>query len=334
MASFQSFKFKVTTCISRSDTYTQKITDIKIPSWAVGPTALKVLCQDGVTGLDKVEPASSGGSAAKRDLESAKPPESSEVRVIKRSMKVEEPREKKQKLHEDHDNTGTQGDQEKERNQIADDGAQDDLVGAAMDKIKDRPKGQAERDHEAAAKVLLKRKGFEFNTHFQAAHKGLPRMPSHWKDFLAGVMGVGDIQCSACQNLIKQFQIDAFEPLVVAEPVVPEPVLAPDGLQIVPVENEYTPPKKRSRAGRPKKGDGVEFDFRKYMEESRAGQYRWLDESKAMERLQRHFPAKTRATDAVRLEMAKNPVQCLICGIFLHLPHNTNNLALPLCLSL
>ena len=68
-----------------------------------------------------------------------------------------------------------------------------------------------------------------------------------------------------------------------------------------------SPPKKRSRAGRPRAGDTEEkFDLLSYLEERRPGMYRFLEEAEATQRLPLEKKKNPRQITA---EMAKHPVQ-------------------------
>eukprot|EP00438_Fugacium_kawagutii_P004866 Skav203382 [mRNA] locus=scaffold1379:228580:239126:+ [translate_table: standard] len=309
------------TCSIRSDKHLQKITDIKIPGWAVGPTALNLLCERGVEGLEKLEPASFGSGRVKAEEQSAKTEKPSEIRVIKRAPPSKAPAENSENPSEvKRQKTMAEQSKPDQPKPATEDVEQ--LVEAAMEKVKDRKRKQAERDREIAAKSLLKKKGLDFNSHFQTAHRGMAKSPQHWKTFLAGVMGASDIQCTVCQNLIREFRVDAFEEPEPSEPVETETDAPTDppqdalALQLVPAGSQYTPPKKRSKAGRPKKHDDRRdppFDLVKYIESKRAGQYRWLEADEAFQRLEKVAPEKARVPYALEMEMKKNPVQCLVC---------------------
>ena len=51
------------------------------------------------------------------------------------------------------------------------------------------------------AKGVLRAHGLDYNWHFQPAHKG-KIAKGHWQQFLAGVMGKRDIDCTCCQQLM------------------------------------------------------------------------------------------------------------------------------------
>ena len=80
--------------------------------------------------------------------------------------------------------------------------------------------------------------------------------------------------------------------------------------------------------GRPGKTDQtVQFDLMAYLASKRPGVYRFLGEQEAQERLPEVIKDRP---GALKLEMAKRPVQCMVCGSFLHFPRITNDNVLPL----
>ena len=77
----------------------------------------------------------------------------------------------------------------------------------------------------------------------------------------------------------------------------------------------------------PKRDHTSEFDLLSHLEANRPGQYRFLSVDEAVSRLP---PAKGCAPNAGEAEMAKRPAQCLTCGVYLHFPYVTNDIALKL----
>lgn len=220
-----------------------------------------------------------------------------------------------------------------------------DLKLMAEKKISERAERKAQEALFQRAKTILKAHGIDYNTHFQPAHKGKMEK-GHWQQFLVGVMGRRDIDCPCCQGLIVSFGVSTLEkpelevfgqPTSSAVPIenvgaVPDgPIDPAPGLAIAPFDPNYTPPKKRARAGRPRKTENQEddppqsFNLLEYLEQKRFGMYRLLTKEEATKRLSSD---KKRTAQMVDQEFKKRPAQCMLCGVYIHFPHLSNDLAL------
>ena len=192
---------------------------------------------------------------------------------------------------------------------------------------------------EKAAKASIKRSGMQFNFDFQPQHKGRGQ-PGHWKDFVAAVAGLKDIHCSICIGLLEKYKIDRVgseEEISAAQEAAVVAVATREAQQrFMDGDNVDSPPKKRQRAGRPKKSpptegeeqqQEVKFNLWKYLEAKRPNMYRFLSPDEAFDRLSED---KKQMVGAIEMEMKKHPVQCRCCGVFFHLPYASNNIALHL----
>lgn len=207
-----------------------------------------------------------------------------------------------------------------------------DMLQRASQLVDDRQAIKETLDRERRAKRVLKKSGLDFNETFQKAHRGKEwcSHKGHWKTFLDAIMGEKEIDCSICQALVQKYNIDRLsEDLVLTPPKKKTKQKVQDDQNTAnPQQPEGTlesPPKKRARAGRPKRDQGPAFDLIQYLEEKRPGMYRFLEYAEAVERLPKDKQSKE---EAIAREMAKKPVQCMGCGVYFHLPYLTNNLAL------
>lgn len=309
------------------------MTTIQVPESVVSDTALRQLCEEGILGMPHAHGygGHKGTSAGKTlpckrphvDLELSVKNEASEL-LARKKAKSEEvlpnkaPEVPAQPLpalcDDDHDDTD-----------------KDPIVSRASALKDERVNKKEIKRREARAKEILKMAGLCFNTDFQTAHKGtsVAGKGSHWKAFLAGLTSKGDIECHICLDLMEKFSV--FKELERTTPpkkrkecqlVVCAPS-APDELQ--------SPPKKRGRAGRPKKSEVDEqtFNLLEYLESRRHGQYYFLTRQEANER-QKSGPKASAQKFNLDEEMSKRPAQCKLCGIFLHFPVITNSRALSL----
>lgn len=328
-----------------SEGWLQSIRAFKIPDWAIGDDVLKAFCENGIAALESVNPPSFLRGSTKTEQKDCLKLEReasnrSEVRTVsvfvKRPLeannmeKSAEPRNKCSKPNQQETDPISKKEQEENSEPQGDKKDSEDenvgtLVQAAHDMLHQRAQNREIRDREMAVKSLLKRKGLDFNRHFQPEHKGMGSTGGHWKAFLHGIAGRGNIECEICQRLINRFRIDAFDTGNGNED--PQVDLQdPESWKIVPCPKvEATPPKKRSRAGRPRKCESVEFNLLDYLASKRPNMYRPLTEAEAGARL---APRKKADPQALQAEMAKRPVQCRLCGVYLHFPHLSNNNAL------
>lgn len=205
------------------------------------------------------------------------------------------------------------------------------LVEKVDDILEKRQSKKQQQRVQNDAKKLLKQCGLDFNKHFQTAHKRMRLESGHWKTFLLGVQGEGNIDCEICQKLVLDFKIDrvarkeASEEELTATPQKQPRSTCQDLVLVGPTDTLESPPKKRARAGRPRKAEErPTFDLKSYLEEKRPGMYRFLEAEEATSRLGKSSPN----VDAIMAEMSKHPVQCMQCGVFLHFPYLTNSLAL------
>ena len=133
-------------------------------------------------------------------------------------------------------------------------------------------------------KKILAECGFDFNTHFQKKHScRLER--GHWDRFLLAV-GTDEtegepvqVECSLCQELIRTFKVapvrEAFlEKERSKKRDAERPARSPDA-------EEAEPAVKKRKAGRPKKGESLEFNILNFIEEHRTGMYELLTEDQA-----------------------------------------------------
>lgn len=205
-----------------------------------------------------------------------------------------------------------------------------DMADMAMALVEARPDKKRDKKEEQRAKAILKTAGFDFNRDWQGKHKGNQVPKGHWKHFLECVLGKDDVDCVACQQLLVMFDIDRFrtqtgedtprsKKRILSKSNGPE--ISGDGTTVY-----QSPPKKRARAGRPRKEEAQHFDLLEYLKTSRAGQYRFLDREEAIKRLGR-LKRKSDFTDKeVAMEMQKRPAQCQVCGGFVHFQYLSNTL--------
>ena len=303
-----------------------KLVDVKIPASAVSKAAVLALCKGGVPALTRF--FSSKGEQTHPAADEPKQPQPSNPADV-RTIRIKRPGPASTLHSPPSVPHGQQGQ------------ASSSSSPEGSSEASQKQKDQEARAAENAVKDYLKRKGLDFNDHFQVEHKGSKRPSGHWKTFLKFLQGTATLNCTICHGLLEKFSIVLSEcqeavdtaPLRPRKMPKPSPEAAdPNNLQLVPfdaADTTLTPPKKRQRAGRPKKGEqpDEQFDLAAYLETRRAGQYRFLGEEEALARLPL---AKSREVGAGTIEMSKHPVQCLLCGVYFHLPFMTNNLALML----
>lgn len=330
--------------------------EIEIPNEVLSEKALRRLCVLGVAGLRGLDelaasqaaaegdelgqpsvPAT-GASSAKQDMETGLKREGEDVMTEsgsacrpKREKSSDEQQTSEKKRSKRFDPEKEQKhepacDRQQVKPTLVDDDCENNLlVVRAGDLLNDRPQKAVQKRRETQAKAVLKKAGLDFNKHFQVFHRGtaFAGRSEHWKEFLNGVLGLRDITCDICVGLIKEYAID-----IGSEQPTPQKkgkrkesaaVSAPDDL--------VSPPKKRGRAGRPSKdeAEAQKFSLLDYLTERRPDQYRFLDREEAAARLPK---SKSAGENALTIEMQKRPVQCMVCGIFLHFPCLTNTLAL------
>ena len=105
----------------------------------------------------------------------------------------------------------------------------------------------------------------------------------HWNDFLVSLAPGKDISCSACQACVRDFNMGTIKDELqdrestlkkTQQACEPEPCL---DLVVRDANAAPAAPTKRARAGRPKKGEEVQFNIFAFLEANRAGQYVPLD---------------------------------------------------------
>lgn len=220
--------------------------------------------------------------------------------------------------------------------------AADPLADQVAAVLESRPGKKEAKRRDAEAKSILKACGLDFNAHFQVRHKGIQVPKGHWKSFLEGIMGRADIDCPQCQCLIRDFNVDRIREQQSADPPTTPRKRKPEhttgegaDADAVPMPAEGvmvpydSPPKKKSRAGRPRLNQPPTFNLLEYLETSRPGVYRILETSEASDRLQKQLNREP-SDKEVATEMKKMPVQCMLCGVFTHFPHISNTVALRL----
>ena len=310
-----------------TEKWLQSLTDINVPSWAFDSAAVRLLCEGGIAAVSQLQPVSMTrqGPDVKAEAQAEKPePEQAVVPLppqqsISSQDRVTLKRPLPQELGE-HQGVIIKTDEE---------ASLATLVESA-EKLRDaRSEKNRIKDREIHAKRILARHGLDYNSHFQPAHKGIKGCAgkaSHWKLFLNGICGESNIECPKCILLLQKFGVDSFNPpsdLEIQTAMVPAE--DPPGIA---VPFQASPPHKRARAGRPKRDHTSEFDLLAHLEAKRPGQYRFLSMDEAVSRLP---PPKAAAPNAGEAEMAKRPAQCLLCGVYLHFPYATNDIALKLC---
>lgn len=172
------------------------------------------------------------------------------------------------------------------------------VVQKVREKLEQRPDPKEARESRkriTLAKGVLKRTSLEFNS-FQKAHWDTLRTPlpkGHWNDFLDGVAGSKDITCSVCIGLMSTHSIPSLkeEMLREREEEVETQAPAEDCLALVVYDPNYAQkraddedqgaPRKRPRAGRPRKGEEILFNIFTFIQEERPGMYRHLSETEA-----------------------------------------------------
>lgn len=331
-----------------------RLDQIEIPDKAVGLAAHASLCEEGVGGLAKlradkrpaVEVSHSDGKdmevkLAKKVLKSHSKVEIQPVQIV--------PRDEPESVTPDRTRVAPglksemtpPADKARAPKRCREETSQEEgacvLESMVEQKLRERAGRKAQDALFQEAKGVLKAHGLDYNRHFQPAHKG-KMAKGHWQQFLTGVMGKRDIDCAWCQQLMMSFGVSTLKfegPPITSEsapivdiPAGAEPVADPC-LAIVPFDPNYTPPKKRARAGRPRKQeqsmDTPAFNLLEYLQTKRAGVYRLLDREESTKRLSQD---KKRTVQMIDQEMAKHPAQCMLCGTFIHFPHLSNDLAL------
>lgn len=327
----------------------QSLDAIEIPNYAVDTKALHKLCVGGANQLGDLQPESKKRPA----IWNAKLPES-ETKHVKTTETVKEqvmvpydggedrnlvstPRRGRPApawIFEDtppQEEVGTEIKQEKPSRKRKAKTAEE--IDKQIEKtIENRENVQKQRNLEDRARAILREHGVDYTFGFQEYHKGL-NVKGHWKDFLMGVMGQKDISCERCQKIVMDYKLETFrmdEPIQdsgTSQPTEQQLALVP--VQPVPGQLMVTPPKRRVRAGRPKKTEGPEFNLLTYLEQKRGGMYRFLDRKEAEDRLAERIK-KEPTSESLDSEMRKHPAHCQLCGTFLHFPYFSNSLALNL----
>lgn len=136
-----------------------------------------------------------------------------------------------------------------------------DFLENAIDECLAQRKAKAElRKSETAAKAILQKAKVTHNEVFQRAHGGL-RMKGHWKEFLEIIAGGRTCQCSAYEQIIVNYHVPIV-PSVLEEEELPqaemELVDAESALAVV--AGAGAGENKRTRRGRPRKGEERSFD--------------------------------------------------------------------------
>lgn len=325
---------------------------IEIPDYAVGENALYKLCEEGVGGLKDLgskkrplEPQPSTSSQKNPKAEFSLVPfegaNSDEEKVL---STLSTPKNGKRPaalcFFED---TPTQKDahpvkaeKQTKAKKIRTTLTAEEFDQKLAERVAHQEAKQKEREVEERGKQILRDHSVDYTFVFQSYHKGL-NIRGHWKDFLQGVTGQKDIECKRCQQIMLDYKVCTVEnnegtsrsssnmPDAPQHPVVPfEPAPAPI---------MTTPPKRRSRAGRPRRNGGAEgdceFNLLEYLEEKRAGMYKFLDVAETTNRMEQNLKRKPTPSE-ISVEVKKHPVHCQICGTFLHFPYLTNSLALSL----
>ena len=330
---------------------------LKIPDWAVGEDAINLLCGQGVPGLLSVN-----AELGKTDHEMRQPlpppkrAKHESAGDVPLQPKIESKHEPKSENHHGPHSAGEQEPEEQNENRkrqqneteaenvpvrkaqrierasaravpVSNTNEANAVVQSAIDLLSSRSIRAADRRLEKNAKMILGKCGLDFNYHFQPAHKGKLEA-GHWSSFLKGVMGKEDIACLSCQALIQKFEVDRIRTMAEQTGQLPQPVAMelPEGdegpcLALVPLDTVVSPPQKRTTAGRPRRGEECD------LESKRAGIYRFLDRAEATQRLPKH---KKENEQQIREEMSKRPCQCMLCGVYFHMPVLTNNMAMKL----
>ena len=86
------------------------------------------------------------------------------------------------------------------------------LVEVAGKKLAEREEKAAAKAMELRGKALVRKAGLDFNSDFQKAHRGVALPQEHWKEFLRGICGHTDVECSRCVQLVRKFSIDVVQP--------------------------------------------------------------------------------------------------------------------------
>lgn len=160
---------------------------------------------------------------------------------------------------------------------------------------------------EALAKRILARAQCDFNTHFQKLHMfKLPK--GHWQSFLKAVNAEleEDLKCVVCQKMLVDFKIPENREAVAAEDRAADraraqPPAMPIANHVNPEQSENQPepaeneledalalmmdeedqPKKRSRPGRPRRGEVAAFNVLEFIDAERPGMYKRLSREEA-----------------------------------------------------
>ena len=173
-----------------------------------------------------------------------------------------------------------------------------EILARAQEMQESRASKKKQRAEDAMAKRILSHAKLDFNTHFQKYHRFRVEK-GHWQNFLRAVTaGLGeesDFSCTVCKQMLLQFDIPKSRDAVLQSMGMVDTESAPlpieteleadnaDGLEadlaaaMVAYEeppDAFEPPSKRSRAGRPKRGEKIEFNIFKYLAENRPGMYR------------------------------------------------------------
>ena len=332
-----------------------RLDQIEIPDKAVGLSAHVCLCEEGVGGLAKlrtekrpvvelshsdekgmeVNPAKTFKSRTKVEIQ--------QIQLVPRDDPETATPDRKRVTPDFKSEMTPQADKAPAPKRCRSEISQEDDACVLKSMVEQKLRERADRKAQTAlfqeAKAVLRAHGLDYNCHFQPAHKG-KMAKGHWQLFLAGVMGKEDIDCVCCQQLMMTFGVSTLNyegphnanssasASIRDLPDDVEPVADPC-LAIVPFDPNYTPPKKRARAGRPRKDekcfDTPSFNLVEYIEQKRVGVYRFLDREESTKRLSAD---KKRNFQMIAAEMAKRPAQCMLCGTYLHFPHISNDLVL------
>ena len=325
---------------------------IEIPDYAVGERALYKLCEEGAGGLKDLEPKKRAlesqpetcGQKNPRADFSIVPLEGGNSDEEKLLSTLSTPKNGKRPVQacflEDTPPQKDEPPRKVEKRARATKRARtisaEEFDEKLAERIAKQETSQKVREAETKAKQILRDHSVDYTFVFQSSHKGL-NIRGHWKQFLLGVAGQQDIECPRCQQIILDYKVctvgnnhafsrdkpDTLQPSLETAIVPYEPAPAPF---------LTTPPKRRSRAGRPRKGDAAvecEFNLLGYLSEKREGMYKFLDIVEATNRLEQSLKREPTANE-IATEMKKHPVHCQMCGTFLHFPYLTNSLALSL----
>lgn len=175
----------------------------------------------------------------------------------------------------------------------------DVVLAARADTIRSERKMKKEQKQiENVAKQILRHAGLDFNDHFQKYHHG--HLPAgHWAAFLRAVHGPKaagdaeetDINCSECKKLMLRFNLLDARNAIRGKPeeqaLIPYDSLEAEICRAVmdaekEEEEDRTEGRERSRRGRPRKGNPVEFNILDFLKAERADMYEVLTEEQAL----------------------------------------------------